>query len=338
MPSDGPGSSGTQSWEKRRLYGLVVASDFPFATPLEEGAGAVDLTFTCVDTSPVSEEWTHTRSLFASPHRNEAGESLILLHRLASCEVVRFTGVGDYYLWPDRIVCHLTNPQRAHLVEVHLVATVLAYWLEQQGVRVLHASAVANGDRAVAFLAQSRSGKTCLAATLMEHGNALLTDDLLPVGKYDGRFLGQAGYPQMRMWPDQATHFLGGYETLPQVYPQVEKRRVKVGGGGFGQFRTEACPLACFYLPERRDPEKGGTTVDILPVGRREALIELLRFSFTPRMVEAVGLQMARLQFFAELVSRAPVRRLIYPSGFEFLPQVRNAILRDLEALQQQSH
>jgi len=26
-----------------------------------------------------------------------------------------------------------------------------------------------------------------------------------------------------------------------------------------------------------------------------------------------------------------PVRRLIYPSGFQFLPQVRQAILRDLE-------
>jgi hypothetical protein len=36
------------------------------------------------------------------------------------------------------------------------------------------------------------------------------------------------------------------------------------------------------------------------------------------------------LGFFAELVQRVPVHRLRYPSGFEHLPAVHEAILRDL--------
>jgi hypothetical protein len=137
----------------------------------------------------------------------------------------------------------------------------------------------------------------------------------------------------MRLWPDEAQYFLGHYEDLERVHPAYSKRRVPVGPDGFGTFCDASQPMACLYLPERRDPEEGGMEIVIMPVSPRDAVIELVRHSFTPRVVEAIGLQPQRLDFFAQMVQQVPMRRLSYPSGFEHLPRVREAILEDLESL-----
>lgn len=100
-----------------------------------------------------------------------------------------------------------------------------------------------------------------------------------------------------------------------------------VGPGGFGQ--ESAIPLACLYVVERRpdsDPH-----LELLPLSRREAVIELVRYSFSPYLVEATGLQPARLDLFARLVQKIPVCRLVYPSGFEHLPRVGEALRKDAE-------
>jgi hypothetical protein len=58
-----------------------------------------------------------------------------------------------------------------------------------------------------------------------------------------------------------------------------------------------------------------------------------LRYSFVPRSVEALGLQGGRLALFPDPVAQVPVRRLSYPSGFEHLAQVAQAIRGDVAAL-----
>jgi len=230
---------------------------------------------------------------------------------------------------------------------------VLSFWLERQGIPALHASAVLIGGRAVAFLSSNQGGKSGLAATLMQSVHPLLTDDILPVEEQDGVFLGRPGYPTIRMWPDEAACFLGAYEHLPLVHPELTKRRVPVGGDGFGSFCDTSQPLACIYLPDRRDASGASTTpeisavghpgrhpsqpdgavpntdVEILPVSPRDAVIELIRHSFSAHQVEAAGLAPQRLNFFARLAQQVPMRRLIYPAGFEHLPRVREAILGD---------
>jgi hypothetical protein len=57
--------------------------------------------------------------------------------------------------------------------------------------------------------------------------------------------------------------------------------------------------------------------------------MELLRHSFMMRAVQALGWQPQRLALFAQLIGQVPLRRLRYPSGFEHLPRVRDAVLED---------
>jgi len=248
--------------------------------------------------------------------------------------VLRFTEAADLYIWPQEIVCHLLDPAYDHMVEIYLLGLALSLWLELQGIPALHASAVVVEDRAVGFLATNSGGKSSLAAALMQAGYPLLTDDILPIERRQDTFWGRPGYPQMRMWPDQAQHFLGYYEDLDIVHPAYTKRRVPVGDDGLGVFCHVPQPLACLYIPERRDPDARETQeVEIKPILGAEALTALLGQSFALHIVEALGLQASRFRFFASLASQVPMRRLAYPEGSDQLPRVRRAILDDLLGL-----
>ena len=319
---------GKSEWPLYSLFGLTMASDFAFVNRLVPGAGSPDVTFTCVPDAPYAIGWERTVPAYASPSCIDSGKSVFYLFRRTTFDVMRFTEIADFYLWPDRIVCHLLNPDYDYLVEIYLLGTVLSYWLELQGMPTLHAAAVVTEDRAVAFIGTNGASKSSLAATFMQAGYPLLTDDILPVQGYSDRFVGFSGYPQMRLWPDQAQYFLGHYRNLEQVHPAYAKRRVPVGSNNFGDFCEASQPLSCIYLLERSESAEGA--IKITSVSPRDAVIELVRHSFGAHIVEAIGLQAQRFGFFIEMARCVTMRRIIYPSGMHHLPRVRYLILQDL--------
>lgn len=312
--------------ELRRLFDATLASDFPFAIRLPASEAPPDLTFT-VTRSPPPAGGEAGALVYTSPRRLPDGTSGCTLYRLPGCERLSFPG-ADFWLWPDQIVCHLPDATLRHLVETYLLGPVFAYWLERQGRPVLHASAVAATGRAAAFLGPKGTGKSGMAGALLRQGAALLCDDLVPLGERGGPVI-LPGFPQMRMWPDEAACFLERWEHLPRVSPEADKRWVPVGPGGLGSFHGSPLPLSCLYLLDRQAGRDA--TVEIHPISPRDALIELLRHSFTPLLVEAAGLQPARFDRLARLVSQVSVRRLRYPSGFDLLPRVAEAVRLDLE-------
>ena len=301
-----------------RLFGFNLGSDVPFGSRLGAGGPPADLVF------------SYGAPGVPLPDGASGVYHGINLHlfRAPDREVLRLTDVADFHLWTDRIVAHPVDVEPSPLIEIHLLGTVLSYWLERRGLVTFHASAVAVDGRAAVFATTHGGGKTGLAAALLQAGHALLSDDLVPVETRDGSFFGRPGYPQMRMWPDEATHFLGDFEGLPFVHPELSKRRVPVGSGGLGAFHDSPLPLAAIYLLERQAP---GEILEIAELSPRDALIELLRQSFSPQLVEAAGLQPARFDLLARLVLAVPVKRLRYPSGFDRLPAVAEAVRRDLE-------
>lgn len=314
---------------KHRLFGLTLASDFAFESRLTSGRGPVDLTFSASSSAPVGEQ--PGRPLFSSPFKDEAGQRLARLYELGDGELLRFGRALDFYFAEGGVHCHLQDPEDRRFVEIRLLGAVLAYWLERRSICALHASAVVVDGQAVAFVASNHGGKSGLAAAMMRLGKPLLTDDLLPIEERQERFLARAGYPQMRLRPDAAEHFLS--DGLRRVPRRLGKLWVPVGPDRLGAFHAEAAPAGCLYLPERLPPGSGTGEIRIAPLSRREAVIELVRRSFSPFLVEAVGLQPERLGRLGRLVGQVPVRRLLYPSGLGELPRVCQALLADLEAL-----
>ncbi len=319
---------GIDKWPVYRLFGLTMASNFPFRNRLAKGVESPDLRFTCTEKAP-ADSWKRSLPVFNSSGRTEDGQSILSIYHLTDYDLLHFTDVADFYLWPGRIICHLLNPNYDYLVEIRLLGTVLSYWLERSGIPALHAAAVVPEGGAIAFLAGHNGGKSSLAACFMQKGNPLLTDDILPVEYIGGNFIGRPGYPQMRLWPEEARYFLGGYRDLEQVHPLYSKRRVRVDSpGGLGTFCDLSQPLAGLYFLERRKPEE--EAIEIAPISPGAAVIELVRNSFSAQIVEAMQLRPQRLGIFARMVKKLPMRRVRYPSGFEHLLRVRQAILDDL--------
>jgi hypothetical protein len=278
---------------------------------LGDGDGAPDLTFLHAHHPTVPEG--RSSRLYSSPWLDEAGESIAHLDRFPGTEVLRFPGTADFYMEPDRIQVHLLDPRHRDLMELRLLGSVLSYWLERLGIPALHASAVRLDARgAVGFLANPGVGKSSLAAALIQAGAALLTDDILPIEEAGGTFLARPGFPQMRLEPDTARCFRGSADGLTAISPDDSKLHVPVDA-----FCDATTPLAALYVVERRPGPP-----EILPLPKRQAVIELVRHSFSPYLVEAVGLQPRRLDLFARLVRQVPVSRLYCPHGLEHLPEV----------------
>jgi hypothetical protein len=294
------------------LFGYRLAAAFSFKTRLTAGNPPADLTLELAAEPLLPIPFGPP--LYRSP--------LTSLFHSNGREVLRFLDAGDFLIQDDRIEVFLERT-RLDLAELRFLGPVFSYWLERRGLTTLHASAVAVNGQGVAFLSRHGGGKSGLAAAMVRAGHPLLTDDLLAVEETGDHWKVQPSYPEMRMWPDEAAWFAGSIEDLPFVQTDSEKRRVEIG-----PFQESPAPLSRIYVASRRPETEGG--IEIQPLSRSEALIELVRHSFSPRLMEAAGLQPARLDRLARLVRSVPVHRLVYPTGFDRLPLVVASIIKSL--------
>lgn len=314
------------------VYGVTLATDFAFSWPVvacdpRPGEVSVDLSFTCAQTAPVQVDWDEVAAVHAVGGNAEQTRPAITYHALGPFDVIRIRGVADHYLWEDRIVCHLHDPTLAYLVEIQLLGIVLALWLERRGVPTLHASAGVIDGRAIAFLATKGGGKTTAVLGLIAAGHALLADDLLALRPIGTAILAQPGYPMLRLWPEQADHLVGGHADLPLVHPGFVKRRLTVAGE-IGTFHCAPAPLERIYLPRRM--ADGAVTIE--PVRSADAVIAMVQHSFLRDATHRLGLAGLRLQQFADALRWVEVRMVRYPTGYDHLAELAEAIEADLSA------
>ncbi len=318
---------------RHSLYGLTLASDFAFRNRLLAGRGTPDLVFARVFEAPEAFDPDAQAPVIASPVGPGQELPVLRIYRLrpgAPDEVLVFnyTGSADHYIYSDRILTHSRAPEYDYLVEIQLLGDVLSTFLERRGRVALHASAVVAEERAIGFLASNKGGKSSLAATLMQAGCPLLTDDILPLELAGaGAVAGHPGFPQMRMWPEVAAHFLhGDLSGTEIVHPAFDKLRVPVGQGGVGAFHEGgAVPLGCLLVPEMVDDP--AQAVELTPLPMRELLGQLMGNSFAAAWIDALGLQARRFPLLMRVAATVPILRLRYPKGMERLPDVVRQIL-----------
>jgi hypothetical protein len=253
------------------------------------------------------------------------GEPGFSLFREGAVDILRFPGPLEFRVDGPRIRARAPAGTPPHRLEIAFLGAVMAFLLEKRGACALHASAVATEGGTILFLGGNRGGKTALAAALLRSGRDLIADDIAALEATREGLIVRPAYPSMRMWPDEADWFLGTHEALPLVHPDLDKRRVPVGPGGFGRFLDRMVPLRRVYLPER-----GGTgPPKILPVPPSEALFALLAGSFLARVMETAGDRARRLDLLARVAREDRVRRLLLPDGFDRLPEVVETVLAD---------
>jgi hypothetical protein len=315
------------------IYGIRIASEISFHYPLIPADDSADVVFSLTDTPPVKDLATVISQTDLVSIDTPLGHQQVLLLELENAYALEFTNHVTFWITKDTItafIYHLVDPA---ILDQLLFGPVLAFWFWMRGLFGLHAAAVAVHEKAALFSASNQSGKSSLAASCLQVGHALLADDFASITKDDGEFLVQPGYPQMRMWEDQAAYFIQAYENLEIMRETYPKRLVPIGQACFGQFSFDPRPLKVIYVPQRRMAGSVDQSIRIEPLAKAAAVTTLMRSGAVTYFRGWLPFHQHNVQWLAELVKYVPVRRISYPSGYDLLPSVRDTILEDIDHL-----
>ena len=108
-----------------------------------------------------------------------------------------------------------------------LIAQVLPFAAALNGLEVLHASAVAFGDRALALIGASGAGKTSLALAACRLGAELIADDVLALERREDRLLAHPGAPLAGVAHAEAERLGPGLASSVQLAVNERERLVE---------------------------------------------------------------------------------------------------------------
>lgn len=193
-----------------------------------------------------------------------------------------------------------------------LLGPVFTVLLAQRGLYPLHASAVAIGERAVAFAAESGNGKSTLALALQRGGHEFLADDVAALDVDAEPVRIHPGFPQLKLEPGLLEHLGEPWEALPRVNPIDEKRARPLSGA----FRHASLPLERVYLLEEGPAEITG------PLSTHEVFFLAQRHGHRAELLERVVGPCALMDRCSRLATRVPFFRLVRPSSLERLDEL----------------
>jgi len=277
---------------------------------------------------PLPFELSPETCLYRNADDQSAVQGTIEFHRHGEWNCLRCLGFTDFYFTDGRQITYFLEAGASTDVVIAIfLGPVCAVLSELKGRPCLHASAVRIGDVAVAFAGNSGTSKSSLAASLMNDGYALLSDDILPMTVSGEACFGVPGDPKMKLDAGNFRGLLGLEGPFNPVVPGSEKCWVPIGMG-WGNFANLATALQVIYILEREPGEEG--EIQIIPLEPAESLIQILRFSFCARLVERLDLQRLRLSSLAKILQYVQVRRLRIPSGMQHFGRIQAAILQDI--------
>lgn len=250
----------------------------------------------------------------------------LTIYRSESGDLLRFGAGVDFLLGPKTIEYTVAVGVDDNEVQLLFLGAVIAYWLERRGTPVLHASSVVLEGRAIAFLADSQTGKSTLASAFIERGARLLADDLLACRLDAGAVRALPGAASVRLWMDSAGRFATDADGLERVRPELDKRRLSLDGPD--RHHAAEAPVTALYLLNRETQHDAPIRIERL--SPMHATIALIRRSYLGRVTPSLGLDNARLDALSALAMRVRVMELHYPTGYERLGDAVDAVLRDL--------
>ena len=200
--SDFPGTAGSAGRAPHRysVYGITVWSDVHLALPQDAYGNLSEVELRVATETQLA---ALVRGVAFHPGSNDWYRYGFLADGSA---YVRWNGVGEFLVSSDgrRILCRRYEDASTESFQVYLLGQALSFALVKRGFEPLHATTVVVGGKAAAFLGRSGFGKSTLAASFVEAGHSVLTDDLLIVQPFGAGFLAYPGPPRIKLHPDTA--------------------------------------------------------------------------------------------------------------------------------------
>jgi hypothetical protein len=229
-------------------------------------------------------------------------------------------GEGTYEIASslDEVVCAPLPELEAWQWQRFLTAQVLPLVAVLRGREVLHASAVALGERVIALVGGSGAGKTSLALQLVARGATLFADDVLALELRGGVVLAHPGAGVANLSPEERGR-LNGVIDDSQIAGRDEQ-----GMRAVVEREARTLPLDAVYFIERPD---GG---DSVVFERLDSSDRVLGATFNLSILDPARLQ-RHLEVCAEIARRCGLFRVGVP-GSASASDVAAAIAAHAEA------
>ena len=253
--------------------------------------------------------WGPEELSYASSYKDDAGKPALSIWKAAGSRYLRLAYFDGTQFWLDREGSEVWATWPGNLTiedtATYLLGPVLGILLRLRGVTCLHASAVAFGEKAVAFVGSEGAGKSTTAAALARRGHAILSDDVVALAERNGSFFVYPAYPYLCLWPESVESLYGSADALPRFSSNYDKRCLSLRKQEL-RFADRALPLAGIYiLADRRgDP---APVVEELPLQR--AFLALVANTFATNTLDS-HMRAKEFEMLGRLAPCVPIRAL----------------------------
>jgi hypothetical protein len=248
--------------------------------------------------------------LYASAYTDESGEPALRVWQIGKSQLLRLDYYDGVQFWLDRSGRNAWAvwPDTSTLenASTYLVGPVLGLLLRLRGVTCLHASAIAFGDRAVAFVGSEGAGKSTTAAALAQRGHAVISDDVVALVEREGRFSVLPAYPHLSLWPDSVKLLYGPDKTLPTLSPDWGKHLLSITANRL-KFEERSLPLGAIFVLGERSPDSRAPFLESMP--HQESLLSLVANSFATNLLDQ-EMRAHEFSLLGRVLSVVPIRRL----------------------------
>jgi len=211
----------------------------------------------------------------------------------------------------------------------YLLGPVLSLVLRLRGITCLHASAIAVGDEAIAFLGPTGTGKSSTAAAFAGRGYPVLSDDLVALWESATMFLAAPGFPWLRLRPGSVEALSVAAWGRPRLIPTRDGQYVDLDLTQRGyRFQAEPLPLAGIYLLD--EPSSDPAAPRIEASSGAEALISLVANTWTTRVLDRTR-RAQEFELLGRVATSIPCRRVRVDADPARLSQLCDAIEEDLD-------
>ena len=269
---------------------------------------------------------------YDSPYKDQAGNPALRIWKIADSRYLRLAYFDGTQFWLDREGTEVwaTWPSNLTIEDTatYLLGPVLGILLRLRGVTCLHASAVAFGEMAVAFVGSEGAGKSTTAAALARHGHAILSDDVVALAEHDGSFYVHPAYPYLCLWPESVESLYGSPDALPQFSANYEKRFLSLGKQEL-RFAERALPLAAIYILGERRGDPAPLVEELAP---QKAFLALVANTFATNTLDS-GMRAKEFEMLALLAPSVPIRGLCAHQDASRLPELCELLKEEAQKL-----
>ncbi|MDD4650595.1 MAG: hypothetical protein PHQ34_00030 [Methanothrix sp.] len=211
-------------------------------------------------------------------------------------------------------------------IRFFIINAAMASVLQQRGLKVFHASAVAWKERAAIFMGNPGAGKSTIAAAMHLNGFRVLSDEIVaidfPAPSPTSGPVVLPGLHSIRLLPKSA-QYLGldlDPEPMLRTGPEEDKRVYSALGG----FLERSIPLKRIYVLKEGD---GNCLESLAP---QDSFLEIINNYYTIGMIRAGGAP-EHLRGCTKLISTVPVKRLYRAGSLNYLFGLIELVKRDLD-------